>query len=315
MTILWFKWAMKIVDKYFECFKMAGFDTEFRIARFQDLSKIEELTFDHCEYDGVSAVVEMIRRNSNDQFKSPALKLPKPQNIFLRIWELIRWYIKFYPFTPTEFRNQGHYSKEMISCYKKLDNWNDKKSKYSLNARLLLSLDMASREFLKNKNGKTVWMNPVGLYEEIPFNLPKGNRVSFIDLKIAKDTKIDELALALKDELTRKSYWGTFLTTYQAIIFGKRLFSLFCRYVHIVFRRTGAYSNLGEWSIPLIDEKEWWVFSKGFAAKMSPVEAVSIIINNKLALSLHFHPCLGFNEELANQLLSNWIKYFNEISD
>jgi hypothetical protein len=171
---------------------------------------------------------------------------------------------------------------------------------------LLISLDKTSHAYLTNAELPRVWMTPVGLYDGVQRNLPPSNRVSFIDIKVKKNSSPLEIQESAKRQLMELNYWGTILTMRYSTWFGKAPLTLFAKYMHYVFRRTGTFSNMGEWQISGLDPKEWWVFGRGCVAKISPVEGTAMVVNGRMGLSIHFDLSLGFSQEDAQIFVKRW---------
>ncbi len=104
------------------------------------------------------------------------------------------------------------------------------------------------------------------------------------------------------------------LTMWPAKVMGQWMFSILARTLHLSFRRTGTFSNMGEWVIPSLPSDEWWSFGKGVVARMSPFEAAAVTINGKLGVSVHFHASLGWSDERAREFLNKWKDKYMEIS-
>lgn len=300
---------MQYIQSYFECFKESGMNTVFKIYRMRGNQKVAAVEFDHCTHDGVSAVLEMARTFPAEGFVAPKLSLKGKPSIWKRLLELFKWYARFYPFTPTKWKVLSQDKTDIVSGIVEVEGW-DFPHPVSVNTRLLAALDITSREYLCNPKGKTHWMTPVGMYNGISRDLSPANRVSFIDLKLTPDSTLEEIQAQSKKQLQDQNYWGTILTMYFSVMLGKGPFTIFARYLHLFFRRTGTFSNVGEWNIPSLPEDEWWVFGQGCVARMSPIEGLSLVVNGRLGLSVHVHPSLGWSMEEAQKFVEKWKKNY-----
>lgn len=297
---------MDYIKTYFEGFRSAGISTMFEIHRMQGNNLVEKFSFDHVNYDGISAVLEVARKFPEEGFMSPKLVLkPKPSFLY-RLKELAKWYAAFYPFMPPKWKTQTGNPTDVISAVIEIENWQSSDVKTSVNTKLLFALDLTSKEYLTNGEKPRVWMTPVGLYNGVSRDLPPSNRVSFIDIKIKHTSSEDEIQESAKRQLMERHYWGTIMTMRLPQIIGKYLFKLAAKNMHLFFRRTGTFSNMGEWTIPGIDPKEWWVFGRGCVAKMSPVEGTAMIVNGRLGISVHFDPSLKMTREDAQIFVKRW---------
>lgn len=300
---------MDYIHHYFAAFRRAGIDTTFEIHRNVGECVVERINFDHVTHDGLSAMLEIIRRYPVEGQKLPKVSVPERPSLLKRLYELVRWYVRFFPFKPSLWKSKGETKMASASLVFPVLN-----HERLLNTRLLLALDQTARNYLENPKQKRMWMMPVGLYEKVLRDLPPLNRVSFVELSMEDKTTLEELESQIKRELKSKSYWGTMLTMLPAKFMGQSIFSFLSRYLHLSFRRTGTFSNMGEWTIPDVSQDEWWSFGKGVVARMSPVEATAITLNGKLGVSIHFHSSLGFSESDAKKFLSEWRQAFESIS-
>jgi hypothetical protein len=63
---------MDYIHDYFAGFKRAGIDTVFELHRHRGDKVFERHAFDHVDYDGLSAMLEMLRK-----FPAEGVKMPK----------------------------------------------------------------------------------------------------------------------------------------------------------------------------------------------------------------------------------------------
>lgn len=304
---------MQYIQTYFECFRDSGMKTVFQVFRMRGNEKVEAHPFDHVHYDGISAITELARKFPVDGFNAPALTLKPKPHVVKRIYELLKWYVRFYPFMPSKWKSFSDNEKEITTAITQVPDWASTDTKISINTKLLLALDQTSRKYLMNAKPR-VWMSPVGLYNKVTRDISPANRVSFIDLKIANNSTLEDVQEESKSQLKELNYWGTILTMYISVFFGKWFFTKFAKIVHLTFRRTGTFSNMGEWTIPGIPQDEWWVFGEGCVAKMSPVEGTAIVINGKMGLSVHFHPSLGIDHTRAQTFINEWKDNFLKLN-
>ncbi len=297
---------MEFIKAYFECFREAGINTVFRIYRMQGSEKIAETSFDHVDFDGISAVTSLARQFPAEGFTAPKLTV-KPKPSALRCFlELAKWYVRFYPFMPPKWKAYPEKKKTITSAIIEIENWRKDDSKISVNTKLLCALDLASKEFLENDKKPRVWMAPVGIYNGISRDIEPSNRVSFIDIKI-KDSMTEENVQAVaKKHLMELNYWGTINTMKYSVLFGKKPFIVATKFMHYFFRRTGTFSNMGEWKIPGLAKNEWWTFGQGCVARMSPVEGTAIVVNDRMGLSLHIHESIGMPQSEADRFIKKW---------
>lgn len=300
---------MDYIHDYFAAFRRAGIDTTFEVHRHNNGPVVERINFDHVTHDGLSAMLEIVRRYPAEGQKLPKVTVPKKPSLVKRLYELARWYVRFFPFKPSLWKSNGQ--TRMISASLQFPIIPHSSL---LNTRLLLSLDQTAKKYLEKPDLKRMWMMPVGLYPVVLRELPPLNRVSFVELSVDNNTSLPDLESQIKRELKSLSYWGTMLTMLPAKFMGQWFFSLLSKYLHLSFRRTGTFSNMGEWTIPQLPENEWWSFGKGVVARMSPVEATAITINGKLGVSIHFHESLGMQEQDALAFIEEWRSAFSRIS-
>ncbi len=275
--------------------------------------KIEAISFDHIHYDGISALTSLSRQFPAEGFKAPLLAVKPKPSVAKRILELIKWYVRFYPFMPSKWKSISQDKTEITTAIIEVENWNSLQKDISINTKLLYALDLTSRKYLVNSKPR-VWMTPVGLYSEVSRETKPANRVSFIDLKIRNEDSLMEVQNTAKVQLKELNYWGTILTMYLSVFFGKWFFTKLAKYIHLTFRRTGTFSNMGEWTIPCLPENEWWVFGEGCVAKMSPVEGTALVINGRMGLSVHFHPSIGMNQNQAETFIKEWKEQFLKLN-
>ena len=301
---------MRYISTYFECFKAAGTDTTLQVNRMRGSKVIETIEFDHVTHDGVSIMTELARQYPAKGFEAPKIfTKPKP-SIAKRLLEILRWYIRFYPFMPPKWKEQRKSITQNANGMVEVAHLSLNNTSVSLNTKLLYALDLTSREYLTNGKAPRVWMTPVGMYEGISRNVEPMNRVSFIDIRIKNDSDLSEIQQSVKQQLLDLNYWGTILTMYLPTLLGKKIFIQVAKYTHLIFRRTGTFTNLGEWKIPGLPEDEWWSFGHFCVARMSPMAGTAILLNGKLGLSVHFHPIIGFNDSEAQAFAEKWKKNF-----
>jgi hypothetical protein len=297
---------MQFIKTYFECFREAGINTVFRIYRMNGADKVGEMEFDHVDYDGVSAVTTLARQFPADGFMAPKLTVKPKPSIFKCFLELVKWYVRFYPFMPPKWKEYSKTKKNITSAIIEVENWQKNDSKISVNTKLLFALDLASKEFLTNDKKPRVWMAPVGMYNGITRDIEPSNKVSFIDIKIKDGMTEFDIQSVAKKHLMELSYWGTIGVMWYSTLLGKAPFVFATKHIHHVFRRTGTFSNLGEWKIPSLPQDEWWTFGQGCVAKMSPVEGTAMVINNRMGLSLHIHESIGMPQDEADRFIKRW---------
>lgn len=297
---------MQFIKTYFECFRAAGINTIFRIYRMQGSVKVAERSFDHVDYDGISAVTELARQFPAEGFVAPRLTVKPKPSLLKCAWELAKWYARFYPFMPPKWKTYPDKKSGITCAIIEVENWKKTDLEISVNTKLLFALDLASKEFLTNSEKPRVWMTPVGMYNGITREIEPSNRVSFIDIKIKKDSTQKDVQFSAKKQLLELNYWGTIGTMWYSTLFGKAPFIFFTKHMHLVFRRTGTFSNMGEWKIPGIPQNEWWTFGQGCVADISPVEGTAIVINDRMGLSLHIHESIGMPQTEADRFISRW---------
>lgn len=297
---------MDYIQTYFECFKATGTDTTLEINRMRGSEVIEAISFDHVTHDGISIMTELARRYPAEGFMAPTLVVKPKPSMSKRLLELAKWYIRHYPFMPPKWkefsRGKTHNSNGKVM----IENWKSGDQSVSLNTKLLFALDQTSREHLTNTKPARVWMTPVGMYTSISRETSPKNRVSFIDIEVGNQSTLADVQTASKEQLKNLSYWGTILTMALPQVLGKFLFKYVAKYTHLVFRRTGTLTNLGEWTIPGLAPDEWWTFGQLSVAKMAPVAGTAIMVNGKLGLSVHFHPIVGFSDAEAQDFAEKW---------
>lgn len=287
--------------------------TVFQVFRMQGSQKIAAIPFDHVHYDGISAITELARQFPADGFKAPTLTLKPKPSVLKRIFELMKWYAYFYPFMPSKWKTFSTDKTEITTAIIEVENWQSTDKEISINTKLLFALDQTSRKYLENDKARA-WMTPVGLYETVTRDVKPANRVSFVDLKIKNDSTLKDVQDQAKTRLKELNYWGTILTMYISVFFGKWFFTKLARYIHLTFRRTGTFSNMGEWIIPGVPQNEWWVFGEGCVAKMSPVEGTAIVVNGRLGLSVHFDSSIGIDQKQAQLFITEWKENFLKLN-
>lgn len=278
----------------------------FEIHRMNGTNVVEKFSFDHVYYDGISAVLEVARKFPEAGFSSPKLTVKPKPSLLYRMKELAKWYLAFYPFMPPKWKTHSGTPSDVVSAAIEIENWQSTDPKISVNTKQLVALDQTSKDYLTNGDKPRVWMTPVGFYHGVTRDLPASNRVSFIDIKIKKDSSQHEVQESAKRQLMELHYWGTMMTMKLPQFIGKFLFKLAAKNMHLFFRRTGTFSNMGEWTIPGIDQKEWWVFGRGCVARMSPVEGTAMVVNGRMGISVHFDPSLRMTPEEAQIFVKRW---------
>ncbi|WPU64731.1 hypothetical protein [Peredibacter starrii] len=297
---------MDYIQTYFECFKATGTDTTLEINRMRGSELIEAIKFDHVNHDGVSIMTELARRYPAEGFQAPTLLVKPKPSMSKRLIELAKWYIRHYPFMPPTWKVASKGRTQNANGKVLIDNFKASDQTFSTNTKLLFALDLTSREYISNPKPDRVWMTPVGMYTTISRETPPKNRVSFIDIEIGNNSTLSDVQSASREQLKNLSYWGTILTMALPQILGKFLFKYVAKYTHLVFRRTGTLTNLGEWTIPGVGADEWWTFGQLSVAKMAPVAGTAIMVNGKLGLSVHFHPIVGFSDAEAQNFAEKW---------
>ncbi|WP_408097715.1 hypothetical protein ACJVC5_02035 [Peredibacter sp. HCB2-198] len=305
---------MDYIQTYFECFKAAGIDTTLQIDRMRGSHVVERIKFDHITHDGISIMTEMARKYPSEGFSAPTLLVRPRPSMGKRLLELLKWYVRHYPFMPPKWKEASRGKTKNANGRVCIENWKSSDQSVSVNTKLLLALDQTSREHITNPKPPRVWMTPVGMYTTISRDTPPKNRVSFIDIEVGNQSTLADIQKSSREQLTDLNYWGTILTMALPNVLGKFLFKYVAKYTHLFFRRTGTLTNLGEWTIPGLADDEWWTFGEFSVAKMAPVAGSAIIVNGKLGLSVHFHPIVGFTDAEAQVFAEKWKENFLKIS-
>lgn len=297
-------------QKYFQAFSRIGVSTELKLFRMKGEKILSTESFDHADYDGISAVMGFAKSLSHDEVIPPKLSYSPPVSILKSIRELARWYSAFFPFKTALWKKSM--GSKRVSAWARWEVENDLSSS-DLIAALLLSLDQTSRNYLEDQTKPRMWMIPVGLYQDINKASGSGNSVSFIDVSIDNSTSTTSLKDQIRFYLKNGTHWGTLLTIKPVALLGVWLFSQLLKIAHLSFRRTGTLTNVGSWSVPGLAEDEWWVFGDGMAAKMNPAIATGLMVNGKLGVSIIFDSSLGKSKDEAEAFIQDWKSHFEKL--
>jgi len=290
-------------QKYFEAFSRIGVSTELRLFQMKGSEIATEGSYDHADYDGISAVMGFANSLGYHKVYPPKLSYSPPVGWRKAFRELARWYFAFFPFKTALWKKNP--PTQRVSAWER---WNvpESLSSSDLNALLLLSLDQTSLKYLEHQRAARMWMIPVGLYQDIESAKGSGNAVSFIDVSIDDSTSSHSLKDQIRSYLKNRTHWGTLLTIKPVALFGVWAFSQFLKIAHLSFRRTGTLTNVGSWKVPELSEDEWWVFGDGMVAKMNPVIGTALMVNGKLGVSIIFDASLGKSKKDAEIFLTEW---------
>lgn len=289
--------------KYFRAFSRIGVSTELVLYQMQGDEILSKKSFDHADYDGLTAVLSFADFLGHTELTSPRITYSPPLSGWKSFRELLRWYVDFFPFKSSLWKSQK--PTKRVSAWARWEIPDDLTSS-ELNSRLLLALDQTAKDHLRNPRSARMWMIPVGLYPSLEASTSSGNSVSFIDVSIDDATTPKSLNDQIRFYLKNGTHWGTLLTIRPAGLFGVWLFSQFLKTAHLSFRRTGTLTNVGSWTIPGLSEDEWWVFGDGMVARMNPAIGTAMVVNGKLGVSIIFDASLGKSKDDAESFLNSW---------
>ncbi len=117
-----------------------------------------------------------------------------------------KWYARFYPFKPSKWKTFSNDKNDITSAFCEVHDWQAADEGISINTKLLLALDVTSRDYLQKAKPR-VWMSPVGLYTEVSRDTKPANRVSFIDLKVRNSDSLTTIQNDAKSQLKSLNYW------------------------------------------------------------------------------------------------------------
>jgi hypothetical protein len=299
-----------IVWRYFDVLKQSGEETNFTIHRYRSERPLEKLTFDHRQYDGVSAICEIARKLPSEGFVPPQFKVAPKPSLFKRCMMLLTWSRQLFPgvgrswITGTGVRMSAQ---AFINISEK--EWSDIQARKGNGTVAILStLDVVAQKYLTDSPLPRLWMVPVGLYEKIDRSLHPQNKVAFVDVSLwSEGNQKEAIQSQLKRDLPKGLYWGSILTLHIVDLLGEQVFLFSLKFMHHFFRRTGTLTNVGSWSIPGIPTEEWWAVQVT-TVKMSPVGVGMLEINGQLGLGFQFHPSLRWTPLDAQKFAIEWKK-------
>lgn len=286
-----------IVWRYFDVLKQSGEETSFAIIRFRSERPLEKLTFDHRQYDGVSAICEIARKLPKEGFVPPHFKVAPKPSLFKRWMMLLTWSLQLFPGLGRQWK-KGSGVRMAAQAFVSLSQkeWSDIQTRKGAGTSAVLSsLDSLAQKYLTDSALPRLWMIPVGLYEKIDRSLYPQNKVAFVDVSLwSEGNQKEAIQSQLKRDLPKGLYWGSILTLHIVDLLGESGFLFSLKFMHHFFRRTGTLTNVGSWTIPGIPPEEWWAVQVT-TVKMSPVGVGMLEINGQLGLGIQFHPSLRWN--------------------
>ncbi|MBA2403667.1 MAG: hypothetical protein H0V66_02765 [Bdellovibrionales bacterium] len=282
----------KLIQFYFECLDLAGEQMSFDLIKLK-AKGTETLSFNHLNYDGVSALCEHVPTLPGKSI-IPELRYQAPPSFIKRMISLSRWWMSVSYrsfFIPQGQSQEGFlFGTRVITL----------KDETNLNARILQALHQAMETA-----ETSLWMIPVSLHQNVALGMKPQNNVSFIDIKVKTTDSAVELKSKINQQLKNGSYWGTIYSMMIPRLLGKALFIKTFPYFRIFLRRTGTFTNVGKWQVEGLEENESWGI-KATVVSLNPLGASALQVNNRLTIGLQTHPSLGLTNERLDRILDLW---------
>jgi hypothetical protein len=282
----------KIIQFYFECLDQAGEQMSFDLIKKKN-EKTETISFNHLNYDGVSALCEHLPTLPGKNI-IPELRYQAPPSFFKRMVMLTKWWMS------VSYRSfyvpRGNSQDGFLFGTRVLTVTDEK----NLNSRILTALHQAMET-----QETSLWMLPVSLHQHISLGMKPQNNVSFIDVKVkTSDTSLD-LKTKINHELKSGSYWGTIYSLIIPKLLGKSLLIKTFPYFRIFLKRSGTFTNVGKWIVPSVEANESWGI-KATVVSLNPLGASALQVNNQLTIGLQIHPSLGLPKQKLDRILDLW---------
>ncbi len=234
----------------------------------------------------------LFSRRKRLTFKSPFLSSDRPKGVSLDLDEApeaVAWHV----FTEDETREVIVFSKCMG---------------VTVNTLLLHLLDQTARDYLECPSAITGWMLPVNLRGAVSLSEETMNHSSCVNVKLHEKSDFKGTHEAIMDAIGR----GQHIQNWMGYISGRWLSDrrrrrLISQDKAMSQWNLGCFSNLGVWdSEKRFDTGDAWCFVPP-VIECQRVAAGCMTFQNRLCLTIQFHPLMSSDSELARIWLSEWV--------
>lgn len=293
-----------------------GEDIDIVIFKFD--KKSEKFNFfkrKHSEYDGLSAMADILKENGAKVKKLPMQSIGKEPS-FLKSVQLMRQFLSFNGKTTAKWKENIDFeivgkSKGFCFCYFDKNQTKDilAKKRTSLSSFLIYSLDKASLDFFIDEDGLRKWILPLNMRQRKKHEQYYGNCTASFVLHTGPHIREDDIQNELLESIKRDDHWGSWFYTNTAKYIRKPLL----KFIASRLRNNGHgyLTHMGKWPSKNInkqlDENEIWM-TASIPSRVVPIAAACILWDDQLCLTLRTHPSLKQDLKQMNLLMKSWIR-------
>jgi hypothetical protein len=272
--------------KMFKASNQAGLEDDILFVK-SEAHTMQTFTLFHKNHDAISGMISLLKQNySLENFTVSIPKREKPSifNILCSFFgkqDNAKNVRNFTQGSNIEGNGSFHFltfSPDELLLIKK----NSSAAKASLNSFLIYNFHLSVQAHLSEVDFDD-WMVPISLYHKITLQNDSGNKVTFVNLKIKKGQKPEDIDEDIKNIISSNQHWRRFLVVNLiSLLPEKFLVKAISRNVK-KFSRLGVFSNIGAWEVPEASKDIW-----GFCPPTAHNQLVScgvMTFNNSLSFT------------------------------
>jgi hypothetical protein len=187
-----------------------------------------------------------------------------------------------------------------------------RKGAFTVNSFLLKHLCKAIRTCLKDESSVIPWMVPVNLRGKVERDRDTANFSSYVGVSIRSYETVRDVHRNIYAALGRSEHWANWYAykTGRGIGNGMKK-KLIASGRAMAESYLGAFSNLGDWDaekkITQPECEGGWLFSPP-VLRCQLVGAGCVTFQGRLSLTVHAHPELTTDPQIAQGWISDWVK-------
>lgn len=177
----------------------------------------------------------------------------------------------------------------------------------SLNSLLFKALSDAVEPHLAASSLPAVWIMPVAVHPEISVDTAPRNFSSYVDVYIPQEVTAQDIEREVRRLERNQAFWGAWLLLNVGRWFGEWVVKLMVKTNPKTQRKTGVFSNLGNWTGPsqAATQAATWFFMPPMVA-FQPFAASALTWNGRLSLGVRLHPVLSVDNALSQAMVERW---------
>jgi hypothetical protein len=268
----------------------------------------------HDQYDGMSGLATVLRRQGCRVEKLPALQ--GDRCTFWRALRGLRAALPTLRIRPRQWKRfDGTHNARLDPACERVawDLFTERETRgmvlaskiagVTVNTYLLFHLDAVVSAQLVRPETNRLWMVPVNLRGAVRRSREAALQMAFFGVDLDRDVSPAGLQAQISTLKERAYHWGAWIALHAGALLGAEGLRRDVR------RReqknhgwTGIFSNLGVWNVPGAGH---WIFGPAIS-RVHPVGAGCITMNGRMALTLQLHDAFGADLKTTQALLHDW---------